>query len=564
MTNNGVTFKWLLKKIRRNIPSLLLLALCSIGSSLSGVCFALGTKNIIDAAVAGQRDSFFRACVIQVCIILCILLCTALLQHLKERMHATLDKTWKITLLHDLMESEYRCVSAFHSSELVNRLNNDVRILDDGIVNLLPNLCAMITKLAAAFGVLTTLTPWFTAALLCAGLFVILLTGFFRRHLKGLHKRVSEADGRVSGILQETLEKLLAVQAMGITEEIKRRVQIRLDERFVIQCKRKNISLVANTCINIMYYGAGFAALICCSFGLLNGAMTFGTMTAIIQLVNQLQRPLVDLSGIAPQFASATASAERLCELDLLPKTPLVAENSAIDIYNRMDCIVAEGLSFTYDRDCILDQAAFSVQKGCFCVITGPSGVGKSTLLKLLLGIFTPEHGELYLRCGANKIPVNAGTRQLFAYVPQGNFIFSGSIKDNLLVVRPDASEKEIERAVYVSAMDTFLQQLPDGLDTVLGEGGAGLSEGQIQRLAIARAILGGAPILLLDECTSALDAQTELIVLERLRNLKDKTCITVTHRPIAETICDVNIIINKSKIETYIKQSVMESVNGK
>ena len=552
MMTSGVTFKWLLKKIRKNIPVLLLLTLCSIGSSLSGVFFALGTKNVIDAAAAGDRYAFVRSCIIQVCIVFFIILCNALFHHLRDRTHAVLDKSWKRTLLQNLMISEYRDVSAFHSSELLNRLNNDVRTLVDNIVNLLPNLCSMITKLVAAFAVLVTLTPWFALALFCAGSVLVFFTGIFRRHLKSLHKRVSESDGRVLGILQETLEKLLAVQAMRITNEIDRRTQVRLEDRFSIQIKRKNLTLLANTCVGVVFHIAGFAALVCCSAGLLNGTMSFGMMTAIIQLVNQLQTPLVGLSGIMPQLASAAASAERLYELDNLPKTPQCSEEPADAIYERMDGIVAKNLTFTYDRDCVLDQADFSIPKGSFCVITGQSGAGKSTILKLLLGIFSPESGELYLQCGADRIPVNAGTRQLFAYVPQGNLIFSGSIRDNLLVVCPDATQEQIQQAVYVSTMDAFLPQLPDGLDTILGEGGAGLSEGQVQRLAIARAVLGGAPILLLDECTSALDVQTEITVLERLRRLENKTCIAVTHRPVAESICNVNIKINDCKTDTF------------
>ncbi len=546
---NGAIFMWLYNKIQRNVFSIVLVTLCSICASVSGVLFALGTKNIIDVAVAGNTDLFPRACAIQLLIILCILVFNALLQHLKERMHATLDREWKQALLHDLLISEFRCSSAFHSSELVNRLNNDVRILDDAIVNLLPNLFSMITRLIAAFVILTTLTPTFSLLLLTIGLTVILLTGFLRRYLKELHKRVSEADGRVSGILQETLEKLLAVQAMGIAPEIERRTKNRLDMRFAIHCKRKNLSLLINACISILYYGAGFAALLCCSVGLLKGAMTFGTMTAVIQLVNQLQGPLVGLSGILPQYTAAVAASERLYELDSLPKTTALCSDTPQAIYDQLECITARDLTFRYDQDLVFDCAEFRLSKGDFCVVTGQSGIGKSTLLKLLLGIYSPEEGGIYLQCENKQIPVDGSTRHLFAYVPQGNLVFSGSIRDNLLVVNPGATEADIARAVYVSAMDQYLQQLPDGLDTVIGESGAGLSEGQIQRLAIARAILVGAPILLLDECTSALDANTEAVVLGRLCELKDKTCIAVTHRTIPQSICTATLKIHNGKI---------------
>ena len=182
-------------------------------------------------------------------------------------------------------------------------------------------------------------------------------------------------------------------------------------------------------------------------------------------------------------------------------------------------------------------------------MITGPSGIGKSTLLKLLLGVFRPEAGGLYLRTGGEILTLDRSTRQLFAYVPQGNLLLSGTLRENLTIVKPDASEAEIHRAVHVSAMDEYLPQLPQGLDTVLGESGAGLSEGQAQRLASARAVLGGAPILLLDECTSALDAETENTVLQRLRQLPGRTCIAVTHRPAAIALCDWQLQMEGGKL---------------
>lgn len=563
MTHPQSNFKWLLRRIRRRIPALLLLSLCSIGSSLCGVFFALGTKGVIDAAVSGEKSAFFSACIIQASIIMCLLICHTLSRHLTEHIHASLDMDWKKSILHDLLESEYRSVSKYHSSELLNRLNNDVRILDDNITNLLPNLCSMVTKLVAAFCVLASLAPWFTLAVLCAGIAVISVTGIVRKHLKALHKRFSESNGRVSGILQETMEKLLAVQAMGVSNEIERRTKLRLDERFAIHRKRKNVSLLANTFVVIMYYGAGFATLVFCASGLLTGTMSFGTMSAITQLINQLQQPLVGLSGIIPQYIAATAALERIQEITMLPKTFEPCAESAADIYARTECIVGSDLTFTYDRDRILNETGFSLEKGTFSVITGPSGVGKSTVLKLLLGIFVPEQGSLYLQCGDERIPINGSTRKLFSYVPQGNLLFSGTIKDNLLVVKPDATEEEISQAVYVSAMDLYLQQLPNGLDTELGESGAGLSEGQAQRLAIARAILGGAPILLLDECTSALDTQTEALVLQRLRQLDNKTCIAVTHRLVAESICDISIQMHEGKIHVKHNNHATEVENG-
>ena len=198
----------------------------------------------------------------------------------------------------------------------------------------------------------------------------------------------------------------------------------------------------------------------------------------------------------------------------------------------------------------MLNPSTFRLPKGTFVAVTGPSGIGKSTLLKLMLGIFQPLSGKLCLETiNGQQKTLDRTTRRLFAYVPQGNLLFSGTLRDNLLLTQPQADEEQIKNAIYVSCMDRFLHQLPDGLDTMLGENAYGLSEGQAQRLAIARAVLGGAPILLLDECTSALDAETEQQVLQRLSEMPGKTCIAVTHRTAALTIADLQLEVEDGVI---------------
>ena len=298
-----------------------------------------------------------------------------------------------------------------------------------------------------------------------------------------------------------------------------------------------------------MSYGAGFLALCWCAWKMLLGQMSFGSLTAVIQLVNQLQTPFVNLSGILPQYTAMVASAERLMELEAIEGEPAPSLENPKQVYDRMDALEAEAVTFSYDRDRILENASFRLPKGSFAVVTGPSGIGKSTLLKLLLGIFRPESGSLRLDCGGALIPLDRSTRRLFAYVPQGNLLLSGTLWENLTIVNPSASDEDIRQALHVSAMEDYLPQLPLGLDTPLGESGAGLSEGQAQRLAIARAILGGAPILLLDECTSALDAETEQKVLQRIKALPGRTCIAVTHRPAAATLCDWRLEVSDGKI---------------
>ena len=547
--NRGSSLLWVLKRIRRRIPALLLLTASGAGSAFLGVVFALGTRQVIDCAISGVREDFVRACLQQGAIILGILLCITLSRHLTERLRAELDRDWKRDLLHGLLHGDYAAVSRYHSGELINRLNNDVRIVDEGLLGALPSVVSMVTRLVSAMAVLLAMEPWFTAALFAAGAAVVIVTGLMRRKLKNLHKKVSEQDGKVSSFLQETLEKLLMVQAMDVSAEMEKRAGDLMAGRYELQRKRKNVSLFANTGVSLMAYGAAFVALVWCASELLQGRMSFGSLTAVTQLVSQLQSPFVGLSGVIPQYIAMTAAAERLMELAAIEGEPEPGEESPRDLYERLDALCGENLTFAYDRDRILEDAAFTLPRGSFAAVTGPSGTGKSTLLKLLLGIFRPEGGRLYLDCGGEQVPLDRSTRRLFAYVPQGNLLLSGTLRENLTVTKPDATEEEIARAVYVSAMDEYLPQLPRGLDTVLGESGAGLSEGQAQRLAIARAVLSDAPILLLDESTSALDARTEKTVLERIRALPGRSCIAVTHRPAALELCDRRLEVRNGKL---------------
>lgn len=555
--NKKAPLFWFLRKVRRRLPALLVLTLAHVGQALLAVAFALGTRGVIDSAVGGDKAAFLRACLVQGGIIAGILICLTVYRHLKDRLSADLDRDWKVELLHGLLHGEYEAVSAYHSGELINRLTNDVRVANEGLLSVLPNAASMVVKLVAAFAVLAAMEPKFALIILAAGAVVVLATGLLRRRLKNLNKQVSAADGKVSGFLQETLEKLLMVQAMDVSGEMERRADGLLAGRYQLQRRRKNVSLFANTSVSLLSYAAGFAALVWCAFRLLHGQMSFGSLTAVTQLVGQLQAPFVNLSGIIPQYIAMTAAAERLMELEAVCGEAEHAETDAAALYREMTALGAENLTFSYDRDVVLRGGSFTLPKGSFAVITGPSGVGKSTLLKLMLGVFRPEQGSLFVEGQGGRAALDRSTRGLFAYVPQGNLLLSGTLKENLTITKPDASDGELEQAVYTAAMEDYVAALPDGLDTVLGENAAGLSEGQAQRLAIARAVLSGAPVLLLDEITSALDEETERTVLTRIRELPGRTCIAVTHRPAALELADVELKISESGIQTWEKESL-------
>lgn len=263
----------------------------------------------------------------------------------------------------------------------------------------------------------------------------------------------------------------------------------------------------------------------------------------------------MSLAVIFPKYYSMIASGERLMEIEEIDNETGKHCDNLDKLYNDMQSICGNNLVFSYGRNAVLKNADFEINKGDFVVVTGISGIGKSTLIKLLLGVYMPQCGEIYFsENNGNKIHVDDGTRQLFSYVPQGNMLFSGTLKDNITFIKDDAKQEEIDRAIKISCSYDFISELPDGINTVIGEGGMGLSEGQIQRIAIARALLTDAKILILDEATSALDEDTERRFLSNLREYEnDITLILISHKKAAFSICDKEMTIKNKKIITSI-----------
>ncbi|MCD8090103.1 MAG: ATP-binding cassette domain-containing protein [Clostridiales bacterium] len=311
--------------------------------------------------------------------------------------------------------------------------------------------------------------------------------------------------------------------------------------------KRRTFSNICNVGFGAVMQGSYLFGLVWCGFGILNGTLTYGTLTAVMQLISQIRSPFANISGFVPQYYSMLASAERLIEIEKLPK-----EDSSAGEPPEFESLHAENITFIYDdgEEEVISGASFDIKKGEIVALTGISGIGKSTLLKILLGIFSPVSGRLY---GNGGIDMNAATRPWFSYVPQGNMLMSGSIYEavDFLHSAPYTREQKerVESACKIACADEFIRELPGGYNTVLGEKGAGLSEGQIQRIAIARAVYRNAPVLLLDEATSALDEDTERRLLKNLKEMGNQTVLIVTHRPAVLEICSKQLIFEHSNI---------------
>lgn len=545
--------KWLIGICKSQIGKIAVIIFTNtVGAALS-IFYANFSKHIIDGAVViRDKDYVIKYAVCLLLLIMVQLALNLIGSSFIDRSKGRMEMLLKKHMLSEIMKKDYSRVSEYHTGELQNRMFNDVAIISDGLTTIVPSFVFFIVKLVCAFAYLVVIDKIFALVFFIGGILVFFSVRVFRGTLKKLHKQVQQTEGVTRSFIQETIINLLVVKSFVVEDKIEEKTDDLQENNYKIKMKRRHFNIIANGGINATFNLGYVFALAFGAFRLLSGDMTYGTVTAMLQLVNQVQAPFANLSGILPKIYSLVASGERLMEICALPneEESNKADLAVADTYDKLRSISFKDISFRYDRDIILDNTSLSIKKGDFVAIMGISGIGKSTLLKLLLGVFSVNSGNISLKLADGDVPVDKHTRKLFAYVPQGNMLLSGTIRDNLTFINSDATEEEIEEAIKISCAKQFIDELPLGIETVIGEKGMGLSEGQIQRLAIARSLLSNSPILLLDEATSALDEETEKQFLMNLKQLENKTCIIVSHKKAALEICNKYVQIVDSKIK--------------
>lgn len=539
MKSNAV--KWLIKNSKGQRANIFWLILANAFFAILAVAFAYAVKVVIDGAVNKDRNMLLWGAVAIFLVILLQFAFRLIIHGLTEHIKGKLEINYKSAIFAQILNKRYSEISTYHSGELMNRLTADVSVIADGVSTIIPTVVSSVVRLISAIVVLCFIDWVFAVAFVVAGLLVFAVIALLRKKLKSLHKKTQETDGKTRSFMQECIENVLAIKVFAVTDKTERISDELQQENFKIKMKRRNYNILGNSTYNFIFSAGYIFALIFGGIKIFNGVAGFGygDLSAILQLVNSVQVPFASLSNVLPKLYATTASAERLIEIENLQEDGCDKTVNPEELYPTVKSLCAKDLTFTYgDRDVVYNKASLLINKGESIAITGVSGVGKSTIMKLLLGVYPVEEGELYFDCEGQKVPVSEYTRSLFAYVPQGNMLFSGTIKDNVTFINGKATDQEIDWALKISCANEFVDSLPEKLMTQVGENGLGLSEGQVQRIAIARAVLSGAPILLLDEATGSLDEKTEKKVIENLLNIKNKTVILVSHRLSAAKMC--------------------------
>lgn len=542
--------KWIIKHTKGYIKSLLLLTILSSVSVLLSIATALIGKQIIDNAIVG------KGVVTTLVIYALVTILEIVLGSIYSLVSVVITEKYSFQIrqkvYRDVLDTCWSDISKYHSGDIMTRLTSDINIVASGVSGLISNILVLVFQLIVAFCTLFYFDKWLAVLTLAIAPITAVISIWLGKKLRYLQVKVQETEAKYRAFMQESVANQLIIKAFNNQDYSEENLNRLRNNRLHWILKKNQMNVIASGTMSFAYTLVYVIAFGWGAIKLSLKEITYGTMSVFLSLVGQIQDPLVELSKQLPQIITILASAGRIVELEELEKDVYLDEG--LDVPEKVD-VKVENIDFSYNNgnEKVFSNASLEIKSGEFVAILGESGVGKTTLIRLIMGFMNTNKGQIeFADENNNREIVNGHAREYMSYVPQGNTLFSGTIRDNIKMGKTDATEEEVMEAVNAACADSFIDNLPNGLDTVLGEKGHGLSEGQAQRIAIARALIKKAPLLILDEATSSLDEKTELKVLDSIGKLKPRpTCILITHRRSVLKICDREIKLQDGQIES-------------
>ena len=537
---NKETLRFINENIKGSKTKIALLSICQILLGILTVAFSFMLKFIIESIQEGSKDKLLINTIIIASIALGLILLQIFYRIYYEVSYTEIENKLKNNLFKTILNKDYQEIKKTHDEEWIHRLTSDTAVIANSILSILPSLCRMVVQLVLALAAIIYLYPIFGLSLLPFILLVILITYFMRKRLKAYHHLVQEKDGKAKVFFFESLQGLSIVHSFVKEDIFSKKNEQNLEEYKKARLKRNMFAMVCSISFLVVYYAFYILAIVFCGNAIIDGLMTIGLLTALVALLSQLTGPLGNITSIIPRYYSLIASGERL-KIEKDEAINYLSKEEIKEFYDKQfKDIALKNVSFSYldkfgNKVEALKDFNLVIKKNERILIKGHSGGGKTTLFKILLNLLKPESGEVLL----NGFSLDASYERLFAYVPQDNLLMQGTIKEVVTLFNEDIDIDRFNKALELSSSSNFVNDLAMKEDTYLNEKGSGLSLGEMERIAIARAIYSESPIMLLDECSASLDLETEKKVISNILNMKDKTVVLISHHKYDEKLFD-------------------------
>ena len=546
-------WKWIFSYSIKYKGAIIFYTLMGIVSTSLGLISSIASKYLIDIITGYKTEKLAFMIAVMIGSSVFNLTFSSFIKRISAKLSVYINNDIQADIFDKIIDSDWLAMSRYSNGDIMNRFNGDVSTVSENAISWLPTIVIAAYNFLATFLVLWHYNPVMALISFASAPFMFLSSRFFIRRQREYQKKVREMSSKMMTFEVETFYNFDTIKSFGIADQYGRKMRTWQEKYKNVFLKYNLFSIQTNVFVSILGMAVQMTAFLYCLWLLWTHVITYGTMTLFLQQRSNLSSAFSNVVSIIPNFLNSSVSAHRIRELVELPREVHIPDSSELEEYIEEGFTVRMGeVNFAYLEDNkVISDSEFIAQPGEIVALVGPSGEGKTTMIRLLLGLVRPQEGivEIIARDGTSN-ESNANTRPLFAYVPQGNTILSGTIAENMRMVKEDATDEEIMEALKISCAWEFVEKLPEGINTVVREKGRGLSEGQAQRVAIARAILRDAPILLLDEATSALDVTTERQVLRNIVTKQpNKTCIVTTHRPSVLNLCQRVYRVMETKV---------------
>ena len=563
--------RWILQYGRRYWKAMILYTLLGIAGSGVSLISSLISKDLVDIITGHQTGKLLATFAAMIGFSLANILVTQASGYASTFINLKVDSEIKNDIFSKMLITDWESLTTYHTGDLVTRWNSDASNISNGILNWIPNLLIYTFRFVSALAVVLYYDPTFALFALLGIPFSALLSRPLLRRMRDNNQKSAAMNAKMYGFNQEAFSNIQTIKAFDLIRFYTNRLKNLQTEYIQMRLDFQKMSILTSVLMSIIGFIVSYS---CYGWGIYrvwSSAISYGTMTMFLSLSGTLTSSVNSLTSLLPTAISLTISAGRLMDIVEMPKEDY-SQDSTVEKFEKQHRnegigLIMKDLSYTYRTGTIVfSDASLEAYPHEIVALVGPSGEGKTTMLRLILSLLKAQSGSSHICAGHNKeeqLAMSPSTRKLFSYVPQGNTMFSGTIAENLRNVKPDASNEEIIEALKLACAWKFVEKLPDGIESEIKERGGGFSEGQAQRLSIARALLRKSPILLLDEATSALDVATERKVLKNImQDTYPRTCIVTTHRPTVLNICSRVYAIRDKKCEVLDAEAISRIMN--